>query len=147
MSYSILVQGNRFLDNHPPTSESLEVKSIGKYYQPFRVDYLEGQSKKLNKLVRVPVLPEKAEATAIGEQVPIVVGTGLLGKDWVAPKDKHEEYSTSMFKTLYLGIFCLLFALISFLYFKVARKQNKIGWASRLFIMALGVSLLLFYAI
>jgi hypothetical protein len=75
------------------------------------------------------------------------VGAGLFGKDWVAPKDKYEEYNKGMFKSLYLGIFYVLFALVSFLYFKVARKQGKTKWASRLFIVALGVSILLFYVI
>jgi len=94
IAYSALLQSNRFLDNHRPAFESMEVKSIGKYYQPFRVDYLEGWSTNLSKLVRVPVLTEKAEATAIGEHVSIVVGAGLFGKDWVAPKDKYEEEKT-----------------------------------------------------
>jgi hypothetical protein len=125
----------------------MQVKSIGKYYQPFRVDYLEGWSKNLGKLVRVAVLAEKAEATAIGEHVSIAVGAGLFGKDWVALKDKYTEYNEGIFRSLYLGIFYVLFALVSFLYFKIARKQGKTNWASRTFIVALGVSILLFYVI
>jgi hypothetical protein len=94
VAYGVLTQYNRFIDSSLPNVDNLKVESIGTYYQPFRVDYFIGQSVSLGKQVRVSVLPKRAEATSIGDEISIVVGTGFFHKAWLAPKDKYDEYST-----------------------------------------------------
>jgi len=120
-----LTEFNRFLDMSDPKREVVVVTGKGLYYQPFRVDYFSGRSSILRKDVRIPVLSERAARTNIGDPVEIVIGRGLLLKQWVSPADKHNEYNNFIFKLLHLGMFTGVFALISLAYFRSTHQLHQ----------------------
>ena len=141
-----LVPMNQFLDPREPVTESLTVESVGKYYQPFRADYIQGRSRVLDRAVRVGVLPERAEQTTIGQSVKIVVGKGLLRKPWTMPQDKHEGCANLTFKVVYLGMFAGFFAILTILHFKCDLTHSR-RKATGEYVAALTVGVVLFYLI
>jgi len=67
---------NQFADNSTPSRETLVIESVGKYYAPFRVDYLSGRSGLLGKSIDVPVLAEVAAQSKVGDRIDVVIGKG-----------------------------------------------------------------------
>lgn len=111
-------QVNRHLDSKLPVVSALTVERIGKYYQPFQVDYFVGKTALSEKNLRISVLHELAEKTSIGDRVLIVMGNGLLKKSWVAIKEKYEDYNTLSFKIVNIGLFLICLIVGSIGYFQ-----------------------------
>ena len=136
-----LTEFNHFLDPSSPVQETLTVVGKGKYYQPFRVDYLVGRSSALGRLVRVPVLPDQVERTQPGSVIDIVVGEGLFRKPWVFPADKQQEYSYPMYKIVYLGFFTIVLGVFSVGYFRLTKQyQNKKRIGAYILATAIGIA-------
>ena len=102
-----LVQANEFWDVRNPARDVLVVQNIEKIYRPFRQDNLIGASTVLSKSISVGVLPEVANAAKVGDQVPIVVGRGLLGKSWVNTEADFKTIDRT-FRVIYVCVFLVL---------------------------------------
>lgn len=135
---------NQYIDSTPPSQGAMVVKGIGKYYQPFRVDYLSGESELLKRVVRVPVLPEVAANTDIGTRVQVVVGNGLFRKSWSETKETYDKYSDRNFRTGYVTIFVLVFVVCSVVCLKVASRFGQ-ARAAGAYCSAVAVGSIMFY--
>ncbi len=123
-SRATIEQINRFIDTNAPKEDIIMVDKIGVYYQPFKVDYLEGFGINNKTKMLVTVLSSTAQNVSVGDSFAVVYGRGLLQKTWVAPKQKHEEYNNNSFKILYLGVMSTLLIVVSIAFFRLAIKQN-----------------------
>jgi hypothetical protein len=144
LSRALLDVLNQYAVSTVPTQETVIVKGVGTFYNPFRNDYLSGQSTLLKKTVHVPVLPDVAANTAIGRPTQIMVGDGLLRKRWVASKERYEGTSDRNFRTGYIAVFVLLFAVGSVACLRLTRALGKVT-AVQIYGAGLAVGALLFY--
>ena len=136
---------NRFLDPREPASESMTVTNVVRSDGWPKVCHLDGHSRLLSKGVAVPVLNERARQTTNGQAVEIAIGRGLLGKPWVATKDKYTEYDNLAFKVIYLGLQAAVMMPIVFL--GIGLKRYRIEARSRIvwgYLAATGVGVLLY---
>ena len=113
ISRALLNVVNQYSDSTTPVQETMIVQGVGTFYNPFRNDYLSGHSAFLKKTVHVPVLPKVAASAAIGSPTQIMIGDGVLRKQWVASKERYDNTSEGSFRTVYIAIFVLVFAVCS----------------------------------
>jgi len=142
----LLLELNHFADHSTPSRETLVIESVGKYYTPFRVDYLSGRSELLRKSIDVPVLAEVAAQSKVGDHIDIAVGKGLFNRPWIFPYDKYLEYDTFAFKAVDLGVSSFLFAVLTGLYFFSYKRRYLTAKGIRLYFVALAVGACWFYA-
>ena len=136
---------NQFADNSTPSRETLVIESVGKYYAPFRVDYLSGRSGLLGKSIDVPVLAEVAAQSKVGDRIDVVIGKGLFKRPWIFPHDKYLEYDTFAFKAVYLGVSSFLFAVCTGVYFFLHKRRYLTANAVRRYFLALAFGACWFY--
>ena len=144
LSRALLNVLNQYAVSTAPTHETIIVKDVGTFYNPFRNDYLSGQSTLLKKTVHVPVLPDVAANTAIGSQTQIMVGDGLLRKRWIASKERYEGTIDRNFRTGYIAMFVLLFAVGSVACLRLTHVFGKVR-AAQIYAAALVVGTLCLY--